>query len=605
MTDMSSVTVPLRSEVDENYTWNAPSVFATAEDWQRELTHVSSLIDGLGKYQGRLKDGPAILLEVMDLYQRILLGVGKILIYAEISHEVDTTDQSAARMVSQARSLVGKAAAAGAFINPELLDIGKETLQDWIVQEPGLEIFRHYIDDLFRKQAHIRSAEVEQLLGMLADPFSGAETTYGMLAHGELKFPPAENSQGDKLPLTSGTLNGILSDPDREARRTAWENTMDGFLAFKNTFASILGTSIKQSVFTAQARGHRNTLEASLFENNIPVEVFYNIIDVFQKNLPTWHRYWAVRRKALGVEKLHPYDVWAPLMQEKPKVNYEQAVDLVCQGLGPMGEEYVNTVRQGCLQDRWVDVYPNQGKTAGAFSFGWSGTYPFIVMSFDNTLFSLSTLAHELGHSMHSYLTWHNQPAIYSQYSLFVAEVASNFHQALVRAHLLETQTDRNFQIALIEEAMSNFHRYFFIMPTLARFELKAHQMAEKGEGLNAEILNELMAGFFAEGYGDEMHFDRQRVGITWATFGHLYSDYYVYQYATGISGAYALANRILTKEPGAVDDYLNFLRSGSSLYPLEALKVAGVDLTRPEPVEKAFETLASMVDRLESLLSE
>jgi len=403
--------------------------------------------------------------------------------------------------------------------------------------------------------------------------------------------------------VTQGTLQKLLAGADREVRRTAWESYTDAHLAFKNTLATSLATSIKQNVFHMRVRRHRSTLEASLFENNIPVEVFHNLIATFRKNLPTWHRYWALRRRALGVDTLHPYDVWAPLTKDKPHVSYEQAVDWICEGLAPMGEDYVGVMRKGCLKDRWVDVYPNQGKRAGAFSSGRPGTHPFIVLSYNDNVFSLSTLAHELGHSMHSYLTWQNQPVIYSHYSLFLAEVASNFHQAMVRAHLLEQHTDPAFQISLIEEAMSNFHRYFFVMPTLARFELEIHERVERGKGLTADDMIGLMVDLFSEGYGGEVHVDHERVGITWATFGHLYRDYYVYQYATGISGAHALSKRILSGENGAVKDYLSFLKAGGSMYPLNALKMAGVDLTTPQAVEVTFNVLSGMVDKLEQLM--
>jgi len=310
-----------------------------------------------------------------------------------------------------------------------------------------------------------------------------------------------------------------------------------------------------------------------------------------------------VRRKALGVAELAPYDIWAPLTSTRARVPFEQAIDWISAGLAPMGAEYVAALRKGALAQRWVDVYPNQGKSAGAFSAGWQGTHPFIVMNYNDDLFSLSTLAHELGHSMHSYLTWRTQPFLYSDYSLFVAEVASNFHQAMVRDYLLKSSDDVGFQIGVIEEAMSNFHRYFFIMPTLARFDLEIHQRVERGQGLSAQGMIDLMAELFAEGYGDEMAFDHDRVGITWATFGHLFVDYYVYQYATGISGANALAKGILDGKPGAVDDYLSFLKAGSSVYPLDALKIAGVDLTTPEAVEVTFGVLDEMVTRLEGLV--
>jgi oligoendopeptidase F len=351
-----------------------------------------------------------------------------------------------------------------------------------------------------------------------------------------------------------------------------------------------------------RARKHKTTLGASLFKDNIKVDVYHNLIDVFKKNLPVWKRYFDIRRKILGVDELHPYDLWAPLTKNSPKLSYEEAVEWICAGLAPMGAEYVETVRKGALEDRWVDVYPNKGKRIGAFSWGAPGTHPFIMMSFNDNMIALSTLAHELGHSMHSYLTWQNQPLVYGEYSLFVAEVASNFHQALVRGHLLKSNPDKNFQIAIIEEAMSNFLRYFFIMPTLARFELETHERAEKGEALTADSMMTLMADLFAEGYGKSVTFDREHVGMVWSTFGHLFSDYYVYAYATGISGAHALSRRVLDGAPNAVEDYTKFLKAGASMYPLDALKMAGVDLTTPDAVEETFAVMSGYIDRLEKL---
>ena len=467
----------------------------------------------------------------------------------------------------------------------------------------GWRIWATTIDNLLRKQAHVRSAEVEELLGLFAAPAANVETTYSMLTDADFKFPAAVTPGGDEQPVTQGTLSKILAGPDRDARRSAWDGYMDTYLAHKNALASNLLTSVKNNVFAMRARRHASTLEMALDGHNLPVEVFHNLIAVFKKNLPTWHRYWAVRRKALGVDALHPYDIWAPLTNSRPAIPYEQGVKLICDGLAPLGAEYVDTVRRGCLEQRWVDVYPCQGKAGGAFSSGAPGTYPFIMISYTDEVFSMSTLAHELGHSMHSYLTWQNQPVLYSDYSMFVAETASNFHQAMVRAHLLETAQDPALLIAVIEEAMSNFHRYFFVMPTLARFELELHQREERGEGMSADDMIELMADLFAEGYGDGVVVDRRRVGITWATFGHLYIDYYVFQYATGISAANTLAQRVRSGGNAAAEEYLAFLKAGASLYPIDALKVAGVDMTTPAPVEAAFEVLAGLVERLEGLV--
>jgi len=600
---VSEVVVKPRHEIPVDYTWNAPSVFASDAAWEVELKSVVESLEEVGKYRGRLAEGPTRLAEAIEAIETLLRRTTRVFTYATMAHNVDTKHQPAAKMNSQAQGLFGQVLATISFLDPELLAIGQEQLQQWIAETPRLAVYRHYVDDLFRRQAHVRSAEVEELLGLLADPFSSTYNTMGMLTNADLTFRPARTSDGREIQVTQGSYESILAGTDREARRTAWESYADAYLAFKNTLASNLTTSIKQNVLSMRARRHTSTLAASLFDNHIPVEVFLNLIAVYRQNLPMWHRYWAIRRKALGVETLHPYDIWAPLTSNPPSVAYAQAVDRICQGLVPLGDDYVRVLRQGCLEDRWVDVYPNQGKTEGAFSAGSPGTHPFILMSYDDTLISLSTLAHELGHSMHSYLTWQNQPMIYSNYSLFVAEVASNFNQAMVRAHLLETNRDPDFQIGVIEEAMANFHRYFFIMPTLARFELETHERAERGEGLTADDMISLMADLFGEGYGGELHVDRERVGITWAMFSHLYADYYVYQYATGISAANTLSRRILSGAPGAAADYLSFLKAGSSVYPLEALKLAGVDMTTPQAVEAAFAVLSGLVDRLEKLV--
>ncbi len=600
---MDKSTVTERSRVNPENTWNGESVFSSVQEWEDEYGKIEANLPSLEILKESLHKGAAELVGVMKKIEDILYRTGKLMVYASMSYSVDTTNQASAAMYDRMRNLSGKVQGAAAFLNPGLIVLGQATINEWMKEEPRLGVYAHFMDNLFRQQRHVRSAEVEEIMGMLAGPFSGADGVYSALTNADLKFQAAKATDGREIPVTQSTIDAILHDTDREVRRTAWENYMDGYLAYRNTLANTLATSVKQDVFDMQVRKHHNTLEASLFDNNIPVEVFHNLIKVFKNNLPTWHRYWHLRRKVLGVKTLYPYDIWAPLTNAQPDIEYKQAVDYISVGIAPLGDEYVKALRQGCLADRWVDRSANLGKAAGAFSSGAYGTFPFICMSYNNDVNSLSTLAHELGHSMHSYLTWRQQPYIYSEYSLFVAEVASNFHQAMVRAHLLKTQTDASFQVALLEEAMSNFHRYFFIMPTLARFELEVHQRAERGDALTADAMNSLMTELFAEGYGGEVDVDQDRTGITWATFQHLFYDYYVYQYATGISAAHALANRVLTGGPKAAQDYRDFLSAGGSVYPLEALKLAGVDLSTLQAVEETFQVLAGYIDRLEGLL--
>jgi len=602
MTEMT--TLPPRREVPPEQTWDLESVFASPADWEAACQRLSDMLPKLASFQGRLGEGAQAILEYLNLAQEAGILAGKIRTYAFNKSAVDSTDQEAVARAGQSTTLLSRYFAAVAFSDPELMAIGFERLQDWITQTPELAYFAQYVDRLQKHQAHVRSGEVEQVLAMTSDPFSGPWSVYSMLNNADLTFKPALASDGAQLEVGQASIAALVTHPDRQVRRTAWENYADGYLAFKNTYAAALTAAIKQDVFNVRARGYETSLHASLEANDIPVQVFHNLIATFQKNLPTWQRYWRLRKKALGYDQFHVYDIKAPLTPAKPQVSYQQAVEWITAGMAPLGEEYMGILRRGCLEDRWVDWARNKGKREGAFSSGSYGTRPFIMMSYADDLFSLSTLAHELGHSLHSHYTRANQPFIYSRYSLFVAEVASNFNQAMVRDYLFRTQPGGDFQIALIEEAMSNYHRYFFIMPTLARFELELHSRLERAAPLSAEVLIGLMADLFKEGYGEEVVFDRERIGITWAQFAHMYMNFYVYQYATGISGAHALAHAILAGEAGAAERYLDFLKAGSSLYPLEALLKAGVDLASPEPVERAFAVLAGLVDRLENLLA-
>ena len=601
---MTSTTLPARSEVPLEQTWNLASIFATPVDWEAACQTLTGLLPGLGAYAGCLKEGPAVLLAAIQKLEEVGTLIGRISTYANNANAVDTSDQAAAARAGQARSLMAQAGAAMAFFDPELMSVGFETLKGWIAQTPELAFFAHYVNRLERRAAHVRSGEVEQVLALTGDAFGGAFNIFNMLNNADLKFQSAVGSDGTQHEVGQASLGSLLTHADRAVRRSAWQNYADGYLAFKNTYAATLTTAVKQDVFTARVRGYPSSLHASLEANNIPVEVFHNLIEVFKQNLPTWQRYWRLRRKALGLETFGVYDIKAPLTDAKPVVPFEQAVDWICAGMAPLGEEYVTILRRGCLEERWVDRARNRGKREGAFSSGSFGTRPFIMMSYADDLFSLSTLAHELGHAMHSYYTRLNQRFLYSRYGLFVAEVASNFNQATVRDYLMRTQTAPNFQMAMIEEAMSNYHRYFFIMHTLARFEQEVHTRAEKGAPLSADILTGILADFFKEGYGEEVEFDHERIGIPWAQFLHMYMNFYVYQYATGISGAHALSQAVTSgTDPAAAARYLDFLKSGGSRYPLEALKLAGVDLTSPEPVHAAFSVLEDYVDRLETLV--
>lgn len=597
-------TVPARADVPVESTWNHESVFASFESWRAEYQAVAAELDAVAAFKGTLAESPARLAEWFDFSARLLRRVWKLYMYPMMWQACDSNHETIKGLLGQVQGLYGQCMAAIAFAQPELLAMDADVLLQWTAEGAPLQMYQHYVRDLLRRQKHVLSGEVEAVLGLLSEPLGRIGSVRDALTNMDMRFAPARSSAGESRPLVQSTRDRLLSDSDREIRKTAWNNYADSFLQYSNTLAATYLASVKSSVVQARLRGYDSVLHAKLAPNSIPVDVFHNLLDTCRRHIPTWHRYWDVRRRALGYETIHPYDLWAPLTQNDPQLSFEQAVGLIADGMKPLGADYVQVLRRGCLEERWVDYAINEGKSEGAFSDGSYDTHPFIMMSFDGSLSSMGTLAHELGHSLHSYYTRRHQPFIYSSYSMFAAEVASNFNQAMVRAHLFAHHSDRDFQLALIQEAMDNIHRYFFIMPTLARFEYAVHTRMENDEPLTPDMLNEMMAGFFAEGYGETMGDDPRRTGSTWAQFGHLYEAYYTFQYATGISAAHALANVILAGDDAeAVARYHGFLKAGSADYPISALKAAGVDMSTPQAVEETFKVLDALVDRLESLI--
>ncbi len=604
---MSKV-LPKRSELPKEQTWNVEALFASEQEWTQALEAARASVTQFKPFVGRLAESGQVLLQALETHEDLQIKIYKVFLYASLHASTDGGDAAYTSMVAQARGTLSQLGAAAAFIEPELLGIDPEILEALIQSEPGLATYRHYFDTLQLRKPHILNADLEAMLAAASDPLSGHSATSSAATNADMTFRPVEFA-GGQLPVSHSSVGELLVHPDAAVRKAAWESYADGHLAFKNTLASSLQGGIKSYIFNIKSRGYPSSLEAALAvartANNIPKAVYDNLISTFKANLPTWHKFWRIRKQAKG--SLHTYDVPiydspAPLV-ESPKISFEEASNLICRGMEPLGQEYVEPMRRGLFEQRWVDWGQNQGKRAGAYSSGLKGTFPYIFMSWSDDLFSMSTLAHELGHSMHSYFTRNSQPAIYAGYSLFIAEVASNFNQAMVRSMLLREAKTPEYKLAVLEEAFSNFHRYLFVMPTLARFELELYQRLEAGGAISAPYLIDRLADLFMEGYGGELEIDRERMGASWMMFSHLYSPFYVYQYATGIAAANALAKDVLEQGQPAAKRYMDFLKAGDSVYPLDALKIAGIDMNQPEPVSKGFEVLKEMVDELEGLV--
>lgn len=592
--------LPTRSELNPAYTWDLTALYDLDEAYAADLKRLTTEAETVASYRGRLGESAETLAEFFELSFGLQATLQRMSNYATLPVSVDQLDREARRKAGEFLALRAQVERQLAFVRPELLSLGSEKIEQFVSEEPSLAYLTRYFEMLEARRPHVRSQEVEELLQGLGEPFSATQRAYNTLANGEIRFEPVR-ADGEELTVERSTYPALKGSRSRAAREAAYRSYKSGFLAFSDTLTELYLGRVKQAAFSARARGYEDTLAQELEPYEVPTNVLESVLETFTANLPVWHRYWRARKKLLGVDRLREWDVFAPLSESPMIVPYERSIEWLLDGMEPLGAEYVEPLRRGLKSERWVDVYPNHGKRDGAFCSRAYGYRPQVMMSYTDDLGSLSTLAHELGHAMHGVLTDASQPVAYTDISMVAAETASNFNQALVRRHLLSRFTEPAHRLDVLDEAFGNFHRYLFIMPTLVRFELFVHQAVARGEGLTADQLNSKMRELFAEGYGDEIDVDEQ-VGVTWAEFGHLYVPFYTFQYAAGIAAAAALAEDVYEGEPGAVDRYLGFLRAGSSVPAVDALKAAGVDLSTAEPIERAFAVLEGHVAELEHL---
>ena len=595
--------IPVRSEADPKYTWALEDVYANNDVWKADLEKARALPAQLAAYKGHLGDSAQKLLEFLQLGDGISVLFDSLYGYAQRRSDEDTANSLYQGMTSQAMSAMVAVDAASSFETPELLAIPDDKLEQFYQEEPALETYRLALTRIRSKRAHILSDAEEKLLAAAGEMSQAPDSVYSVFADADLKFPSATDKDGNSHPVTHGTYIPLMHSADRVLRKSAFASLYSVYGQFRNTAAALLSAQVKQLKFYADARKYDSTLQASLDGNYVPTEVYTNLISAVHENMAPMYRYVDLRRKLLGVDELHMYDLYTPIVSDVDvNIPYEEAKQTVYDALACMGDDYRAILKEG-FDNRWIDVYENVGKCSGAYSAGLR-KHPYVLLNYSGTLDSMFTLAHEMGHAIHSYLSNKHQPVAYSNYSIFVAEVASTCNEALLMQHLLKTTKDKKRRAYLINYFLEQFRTTLYRQTMFAEFELEINRRNERGESLTAESLNALYHELNHQYFGDDIVIDKE-IDLEWARIPHFYYDYYVYQYATGYSAAIALSRRILKEGAPAVKDYIHFLSGGFSTDPISLLRGAGVDMASTAPIHDALQLFDELITEMEQLMEE
>ena len=595
--------IPVRSEADPKYTWALEDVYANNDVWKADLEKARALPAQLAAYKGHLGDSAQKLLEFLQLGDGISVLFDSLYGYAQRRSDEDTANSLYQGMTSQAMSAMVAVDAASSFETPELLAIPDDKLEQFYQEEPALETYRLALTRIRSKRAHILSDAEEKLLAAAGEMSQAPDSVYSVFADADLKFPSATDKDANSHPVTHGTYIPLMHSADRVLRKSAFASLYSVYGQFRNTAAALLSAQVKQLKFYADARKYDSTLQASLDGNYVPTEVYTNLISAVHENMAPMYRYVDLRRKLLGVDELHMYDLYTPIVSDVDvNIPYEEAKQTVYDALACMGDDYRAILKEG-FDNRWIDVYENVGKCSGAYSAGLR-KHPYVLLNYSGTLDSMFTLAHEMGHAIHSYLSNKHQPVAYSNYSIFVAEVASTCNEALLMQHLLKTTKDKKRRAYLINYFLEQFRTTLYRQTMFAEFELEINRRNERGESLTAESLNALYHELNHQYFGDDIVIDKE-IDLEWARIPHFYYDYYVYQYATGYSAAIALSRRILKEGAPAVKDYIHFLSGGCSTDPISLLRGAGVDMASTAPIHDALQLFDELITEMEQLMEE
>jgi oligoendopeptidase F len=588
-----------RSEVEKEHTWNLEDIYPDSKAWESDFRKVKDSLGKVTGYQGKLNE-PHAIKECFETEDEISVLAERLYVYANMKHHEDTAEPAYQALSEKAKKLSVEVNEATSFITPEILSLSEEQLQK-LVASPELEFYKHDLKEMIRQKPHILSKGEESLLAQVGSLSQAPSTIYSMLNNADLKFPKVKNEEGEEVELTQGRYIQFLESRNRDVRRNAFEAMYATYAKQKNTIGATFNANVTKNIFYAKARHYPSVLEMYLFGDNIPQDVYTNLIDSIHESLPLLHRYLKLRKKLLKVDELHMYDLFAPLIEEfKMDITYKQAQDMVQESLKPLGENYLQILQAG-FNDRWIDIYENEGKRNGAYSWGAYGTHPYVLLNHKDNLNSMFTLAHEMGHAIHSYLSDENQEYRYAQYTIFLAEVASTLNEALLMNFLLKRVTDPKEKMYLLTYYADQFRTTVFRQTMFAEFEKIVHEKAESGDSLTPQDLSEIYYDLNKKYHGPDMVVDKD-IEMEWARIPHFYTSFYVYKYATGFSAASSFAKQILDEGQPAVDRYLGFLKSGGSDYSINILKRAGVDMSTPEPVKQGMSIFKDLIEQMEEL---
>ncbi|MGI8168479.1 oligoendopeptidase F [Enterococcus lactis] len=594
--------LPKREELPENLTWDLTKIFSSDQEFDEKYLELSEKLKKSEKYKGTLDQGASQFLDAIEFVLSVYRQTEIIYVYAHLKNDQDTGNTEYQALYARASSLFSKVSEAVSWFEPEILQLSDERIWQYFKEEPKLEVYRHYIQQIVDNRAHVLSAEQESLLAGAGEIFEASSDTFAVLNNADLVFPTIEGENGEKVQLSHGVYGQLLESTDRSVREAAFKGLYSVYEQFRNTFASTLSTHIKGHNFKAKVRNYSSAREASLSNNHIPESVYDTLVAVVNKHLPLLHRYMELRKRLLEVEKLHMYDLYTPVLGEAPiTFTYEEAKEKALEALKPMGEEYM-TIVEKAFSERWIDVVENKGKRSGAYSSGSYDTNPYILLNWHDTLDQLFTLVHEMGHSVHSYFTRSNQPYVYGDYSIFLAEIASTTNENILTEYLLETEKDPRVRAYVLNHYLDGFKGTVFRQTQFAEFEHFMHTEDEKGVPLTSEYLSDSYGKLNAKYYGPAVEEDPE-IKFEWSRIPHFYYNYYVFQYSTGFSAASALAKRILSQEPDALENYLAYLKAGNSDYPVEVMKKAGVDMTQAAYIEDAMSMFEQRLNELEELI--